>query len=78
MKYVVETDFDDDSETPPPKPLKIVVEKRLANKIDERPKKKQKHINDKGKKKGGQKQKIEQKDKIINKVQQLLYTYNHF
>ena len=39
MKNVAETNSDDNFETPPPKSLKIVVEKRLANKIDERRKK---------------------------------------
>ena len=40
MKNVAETNSHDDFETPPPKSLKLVVEKRLANKIDERPQKK--------------------------------------
>ena len=55
MKNVAETTSDDDFETPPRNSLKIVMQKRLANKVDERPKKNQKENNDKGKNKGGQK-----------------------
>nr|XP_017227887.1 PREDICTED: uncharacterized protein LOC108203460 [Daucus carota subsp. sativus] len=71
VKNVAETTSDDDFQTPPRKSLKTVVQKRLPNKVDERPKKKQKENNDKGKNKGGQKQKIEQRDKIISKEDEI-------